>query len=560
MWHADVSGDYASGCSSESRSVTLSVSAGLDVFVALTFRSRRAKPSRSVTYKWRGRDGPVYVEISSIRADQEAILRTFMNVRGMKPALAVIATVLVVLAGKSGNPASAGSITSTLSTGGTTWAHSNGKAVSYKGARPKAQFFRVGLPSGEPTIAITKNGDLFFPSIDVSSNPPNHVEVLKSSDKGKSWKIVSPMIGNANSHPVSLDPYVWVDPDTNRVFNIDLTVACSLMSFTDDEGETWTTNPLACGRPVNDHQTLFGGPPATSTPVGYPSVLYYCWNDVASSSCSKSIDGGLTFSPTGSPSFTGVQPSAAGDGDPPPFCGGLHGHGVVGRDGTVYIPKESCEQPWLGISKDEGLTWETMRVSPKSAGPNILDPSVDTDDKGNIYYAWTGGDRNVYLTTSTDGGVTWSKAAKVNPPGVHESNLATLDASPSGKVAISFMGSENTKWRANCEKKNNCPASGDYAETTWNGYVTTTTNPLADRPLFLSTRVNSPKDPIARGQCGPGRCGLVFDFIDVMIGHDGTPYTTFVDVCIEVCALPTGRGNYGADGVVVRLVGGPSLR
>ncbi|MDQ3953398.1 MAG: glycoside hydrolase, partial [Actinomycetota bacterium] len=408
--------------------------------------------------------------------------------------------------------------------------------------------------------AIAKNGDMFFPSIDVYSSPPNHVEVVRSKNGGKSWEIVSPAIAGANTHPISLDPYVWADRDTNRIFNIDLTVACSLMSFTDDLGETWTTNPLACGRPVNDHHTLFGGPPATSTTVGYPNVLYYCWNDVASSSCSKSLDGGLTWSATGSPAFTGVQPSAGDDGDPPPFCGGLHGHGIVARDGTVYLPKESCRQPWLGISRDEGLTWENVRVSNLDAGDGLLDPSVDVDDRGNVYYAWTGGDRRVYLTTSKDGGKTWRDPVLVSPPGVREVNLATLDASGVGKVAIAYMGSANSPWRHDCREKENCPENAEYARTTWSGYVTTTTDALDDKPVFVSTAVNPAKDPIYRGRCGPGRCGLVFDFIDVVIGPDGDPFATFVDACIAVCTGKNAAANYGADGVVARIVGGPSLK
>jgi hypothetical protein len=481
------------------------------------------------------------------------------RIRGARPALVVAIALLLGLVARGGTPATADSLTAAVTSSDRTVAHSNGKAVAYKG-RQEARFYRIGLPAGEPTIAIARNGDMFFPSIDVYSSPPNHVEVVKSSDKGKTWVNVSPKLaGAANMHPISLDPYVWSDRDTGRIFNIDLTVACSLMSFTDDRGETWTTNPLACGRPVNDHHTLFGGPPATSTTVGYANVLYYCWNDVASSSCSKSIDGGLAWSPTGSPAFTGIQPSA-GDGPTPPFCGGLHGHGVVGRDGTVYLPKESCRQPWLAISRDEGLTWENIRVSNLDAGDGLLDPSVDVDKKGNIYYAWTGGDRRAYLVTSTDGGETWSDATIVSPPGVREVNLATLDAGGVGKVAITYMGSENSPWRHDCREKDTCPENSEYAQTTWNGYVSTTTKALSDRPVFVTTTVNPPKDPIFRGRCGPGRCGLVFDFLDVVIAPDGDPYATFVDACVEVCAAKTSTSPYGAEGAVARIVGGPSLR
>ncbi|MFN2588245.1 MAG: sialidase family protein [Actinomycetota bacterium] len=489
--------------------------------------------------------------------DREVEVSATTRVTGIGAAAAAVAALLALTAVRPGDPATASSISASVGPGGSTVAHSDGKPLPYDG-KQRALFYRVGLPAGEPTIAISRRGDLFFPSIDVASRPPNHVEVLKSSDKGKTWTIVSPKIGPANTHPISLDPYVWRDPITDRIFNIDLTVACSILSFTDDLGETWTSNPLACGRPVNDHQTLFGGPPATTPTVGYRSILYYCWNDVASSSCSKSLDGGLTWSPTGSPAFTGVQPGAGGESRVP-FCGGLHGHGIVGNDGTVYIPKESCLEPWLAISRDEGRTWENVKVSNVSAGDGILDPSVDVDRKGNIYYTWTGGDRRVYFTTSTDGGKTWADATILSPPKVREANLATLDVGGAGKVAIAFMGSENSPWRHNCAKNDSCPSNADYAKTSWNGYVTTTTNALDDKPRFVSTAVNPPRDPIQRGRCGPGRCGLVFDFLDVVIAPDGSPFATFVDACVAVCAGADGASSYGNDGVVVHIVGGPSL-
>ncbi|HVM36216.1 MAG TPA: sialidase family protein [Actinomycetota bacterium] len=474
--------------------------------------------------------------------------------RAIRPAVAVVAAAAVAAAWLV--PAGADK-SRTSSRSGPAVAHrSGGKRVTAGGKRPVAVFQRVGFPAGEPTLAVTKKGDLFFPSIDTSR--ANHVELLRSTDDGESWDVASPALAGVNSHPISLDPYVYADRATSRVFNIDLTVACSILSFTDDGGKTWTTNPLACGRPVNDHQTLFSGPPVSSPTFDYPNVVYYCWNDVASSSCSKSLDGGITFSPTGSPAFTGVQPGSGNDEGQASFCGGLHGHGVVDRRGWVYLPKESCLRPWLAISRDEGRTWENIRVSDIPAGDGLLDPSVDVDGKGNIYYAWTGGDRRVRLTVSRDAGKSWSNPVIADAPGVREANLATLDVGAPGKVAIAYMGSENSPWRYGCD--DDCPRGDDYLSATWNGYVTITTQALEKNPVFLSTRVNPNKDPLMRGTCGPGRCKTVFDFIDTVIAPDGTPYATFVDGCVGVCSKPNGAASVGEDGVVVRLVGGPPLR
>ncbi|MDQ3879362.1 MAG: glycoside hydrolase, partial [Actinomycetota bacterium] len=141
------------------------------------------------------------------------------------------------------------------------------------------------------------------------------IDVVRSTDQGQTWQIVSPKApGGRNAQAVSLDPYLYVDHRTNRVFTIDNTVACLYMSYSDDEGGSWVTNPAMCSHPdVNDHQTIAAGPPATTPKaamVAYPDVLYYCYNDVITTSCAKSLDGGVSWTQTGSPAFPGYNPNS----------------------------------------------------------------------------------------------------------------------------------------------------------------------------------------------------------------------------------------------------------
>ena len=103
------------------------------------------------------------------------------------------------------------------------------------------------------------------------------------------------------------------------------------MSYSDDEGETWTTLTV-CGQ--FDHQSLFGGPPATSTPTGYPHVVYYCaisGGALADSStvtgCSRSRDGGLTFVPTESLPYPPRQ-APPEHAEYNQWCDGAAGHGI----------------------------------------------------------------------------------------------------------------------------------------------------------------------------------------------------------------------------------------
>lgn len=404
------------------------------------------------------------------------------------------------------------------------------------GSRPHAMVSRTGFEAGEPTLGLTSDGTVFY----VSFHDSLRVEVLRSADEGRSWKVVSPKFSDeVNSQLVSFDPYLYLDEATDRVFTIDLTVACSYLSFSDDGGRSWTTNPLACGRPINDHQTLFAGPPITSATRDYPNVVYYCFSDVvATSSCSKSLDGGLTFAPTGAPAFLSYDPEGE-EGET--FCGGLHGHGVVGSDGTVYLPKEHCRRPFLAIGGDEGATWTRVRVSDMPA-VNGHDPSVAVDADGTVYYAWIGRKRLPYLSVSRDGGQKWSRPLMIAAPGVREVNLLSIDVGKPGNVAFSYMGTKDRKH-----------------PKTWDGYLGMTTDALKRDPLFFTAMVNRAADPLKRGACGPGRCGdEVLDFLDVVIGPDGTLWASFVDACDPKCARSGLEG--GNEGIVGRLIEGPRLR
>jgi hypothetical protein len=425
----------------------------------------------------------------------------------------------------------------------------DGKVVSARDL-PIGRTLPVGADAIEPTLGITKKGDVFYTAAGAGLN----VDVFRSTDKGESWKMTSPSLAGVKTHPLTLDPYIYVSEPTGRIFNIDLTVACSYLSFSDDNGESWVHNPLACGRPVNDHQTLFSGPPALTPPNPvYPENVYYCFNDFGTgTSCSKSLDGGVSWVPTGTRPFEGVDAESQ---DATNLCGGFNGHGVVDKNGTIYLPKEYCGQPWLGISHDEGATWERVQVASNTTEFLGSDTSVAVDSKGNLYYAYESAKQMLYLVTSTDGGKTWSKPMMVAAPKVNEVTLPTLDAGDPGKIAIAYMGSTNSpfnKCQPECEDK-------DYAKTTWNGYITSTVDALGKNPTFYSTAINPLSDPLYQGRCDfSNRCSPILDFIDIEISPDGTPYGAFVDACLIACR-GTGAVD-GSAGIVGRAVGGPKLR
>lgn len=422
----------------------------------------------------------------------------------------------------------------------------------YDGELLTLQSVYIGRRAGEPTIGVDPKGNAFMSAY---SGADGHTLVYRSTDGGLTWKSTGPLLpGDVNSPPETLDPYVYVDPKTGRVFNVELYLACSYGSFSDDLGETWTTNPLTCGQPVNDHQTLVAAKPVPPIQTaGYPNVIYYCFNRVSDSACSRSLDGGLTWHPTGSPAFVGYKPGDSYNRfGVPGLCGGLHGHVAADRDGRIFIPREWCGYPYLAMSSDGGATWTRTQVDDQflAAQAHVGEHhSVAVDDAGNVYYVWRDEQQRLpWLAISRDHGATFSEPMLIAPPGVNQSNFVTVTAGQEGKIAIQFVGTTSADLEA--------------ANRPWNSYMLVSTNALDGQPVFVSTTANPVDDPVHRGNC-TGRCGGMLDYLDILVSPvDGRFWAAVVDTCTSAqCRGPAGKATQSTDaqGIAVRQVGGPVL-
>ena len=445
----------------------------------------------------------------------------------------------------------------------------------------KVSFNYVGRRAAEPTIGVNKNNVAFFAAstfdFPTSTFPARLARtlVMRSKDKGTTWQAVSPDLlaslpedeVSSTFPPFSLDPYVHVDSvglnpatKTGRVFSVDLNLVCGANAiFSDDEGANWMASPIfGCGAsPVNDHQTVLTAPPPPSPPpgfstVGYPSVVYFCFNRVADSSCTRSRNGGVTWEPTGSPAFTGSDPNAGS------VCGGLTGQLAADSKGRIFLPKGHCGLPWVAISADAGTNWTRVKITPNTPmADHEVSLAVDTAD--NIYAVWQDGTfRLPFLSVSKDRGLTWSTPIMMGPPGVHEVNFPTITAGDPGRIALLFPGSE----------------SQDFSDPTrpWNIYIVVSVNALDANPTFTWTIANDKSDPVHRGDCGPGRCdaqdgGSMFDFLDIQVSPaDGAFWGTASDTCVpdpdpaKNCVTnPAAQKLRPGQGVAIRQVKGPSL-
>ncbi|MDX6220248.1 MAG: hypothetical protein QOJ48_1929 [Frankiales bacterium] len=456
------------------------------------------------------------------------------------------------------------------------------KALAYKGTKLVLAQAYIGRKAAEPTLGVDKKGDVYTVAAAFDAlpgNPPKNEPrtfVMRSTDGGRTFKDDSPQVSGVRTQNVSTDPYVYVEPTSGRVFDIDLQgVNGAHLSYSDDGGKTWTDSLLTTAG-VNDHQTLVAGPLPEGgglLPLSDPKfqkVLYYCTNGIAYGSCARSYDGGRTFTQANQTGYQAINPGYLATFDldhNEGICGSLHGHAVTDYRGRLFIPRGYCQIPMIGISEDAGTTFTDVQVAKVLMSGQQA--SVAVDKLGNVYYVFQDAEHNQpYLVVSRDHGRHWGTPIMIAPPGVNETNFPTIDVGDPGRIAITFPGSTSTL---------------GHKDTTrpWNSYVVVSTNALSTDPLFLSNIANPKNDPVARGDCS-NRCGRMYDFLDIVSAPDdqGRVYATAVDTCTSLLSCSSKRvpGNYDSNdvvqeetahdygasadmqGVIIREVSGPALR
>lgn len=377
----------------------------------------------------------------------------------------------------------------------------------------------TGNTTESATISVAPSGTVFYAPVLAHGIPAALADpslVARSRDLGASWEPRDPGLP---AH-FSLVPWMHVDPGTSRLWlATPLPTLCGAdISWSDDEGEHWQTNPSA-GCPGEGALKVLEGPApaAGAQPVGYPHVVYYCANlqDGSPQSvlyCYKSLDGGASFT------FVGSFPDPI---PPPPACGTTLREaraGVVGPDGVLYFPMNRCDSLGIAISRDEGASWEILPVAVTEIGDIYID-SIAVDTQGNLYIAWMQPDRLPYLTMSRDHGQTWSTPLMVAAPGVQEVRRIAITAGAPGHIAIAYPGSTD---------------GGAH----FDGYITESRNALDPQPVFWSASINDPAQPLI-DLADPETFGDRLFFGTAAIAPDGTAWAGFH--CAKTAACPNAR-------------------
>jgi hypothetical protein len=177
------------------------------------------------------------------------------------------------------------------------------------------------------------------------------------------------------------------------------------------------------------------------------------------------------------------------------------------------------------------------------------------------------------MSRSTDSGQSWEQSStRISPIEVISTAFPQIDAGDPGRIAITYLGSENGSELMQPDLDGN-PWDGNahYANSnvSYYLYVTYSLNALDENPVFHTVRASA--DPVQVGSIclNSGDCRDIggsnrnlLDFNDLHIDQEGRVYIAFADGCFGDCATkenPQPEDSRSRRGVMCFLASGPSL-
>lgn len=384
----------------------------------------------------------------------------------------------------------------------------------------------------EPNVGVTSSGTIFVTTYD---------QVRRSRDHGATWEEVfdftTPQYPKTVDVFATSDPMLWVDPVTDRVYanHMHPGLICTYMAWSDDEGDTWTERPFACGAiPGIDHQKVMTAPPAMGLPMpAYPNVLYICNNKrfdtmiqtgvSMGTSCMMSYDGGMTY-PVETEAYVTDE-----------VCSNVNGHPAAYPDGTVVfimgaLGGEDCERPATAVlSETNGLTW-----TPRQCAPDVQNKEIDADvtvtPDGTAYALIRDETHKMRLLRTTDKFVSCD-VFDVSPPDNTLNVFAGITSGDDGRIAMVYLGTKDPQ-------QPGATPSNATGGTRWHAFVTTSFDAASENPTFVTQQVTPHEDPVQVGCVWLGGggggyeiCRNLRDFIDMTVDPDGRWVAAITDGC-----------------------------
>jgi hypothetical protein len=470
--------------------------------------------------------------------------------------------------------------------------------------------YKVGFNGGEPSIGYDNVHDVAIFGAGLS------MEKLSWDDSQDPPVYTNTAVPKPKTDVTTLDAITTVDPASGRLFNSQLAGACSLMSYSDDGGATWTPSQGCGENTILDHQSVGVGPlhaPLDASPVSKIAV-YYCAQNGFNGACAVSLDGGRTFGPgryayntpvnaVDDPSRTIVAEGGA--------CSALHGHLKVGPDGTAYLPVKGCGgspsiengtntefvggRPAMSVTADNGLTWnvkvvpggnipvdpsnpdsQTNPVSNPDESDSNLSISTPTTEHpaGVLYYTWENGtnpsdivntDRRQAMVTTYDPvankwGTTVDLSSNVVDPhtGKKLKNVMfpVVVAGDADRAVVAFLATSQLG-----DTQTNAFTKASAQDEVWDMYVAST----FDGGQTWSTVDATPNDPVQIGCIDMQGTAIppssrkdvcsqrnLLDFNDITVDKQGRAIVAYSDGCENTC--PVAQPGTRSSGSVDKVV------
>lgn len=422
-----------------------------------------------------------------------------------------------------------------------------------------------GLTASEPTIGIPWNTDhVFFNTLERRINP---MDPLTSSVASKVYRVTFDDVGTPTwtdvtppyQVPTNLDPMLVADEDTGRIWAGGLHGGCSVMMYSDDDGESWLSTGNMCSGADFDHQSLGSGP--SKSPLAgkaYPHAAYYCGQG-GTISCATSYDGGVSWTPF-------VQEQTA--------CGGFHGHIRVSRiSAMMAVPVADCGGDLGMLTTLDGVVYTAKTIPDSEEWTNGFDPSLQFGrQQGWLWYGMAS-ENGIHISLSKDDGATWESLGGSNSldigqfhdPPIVAGSFANIQVGDDDRVAFTFLGIEggpgadleflNSNQIYQCDKRQDELVWNYYAAFTFDAGATWNVSKLTQDPVQVGGLFDAVVD-------GSSNCRNLLDFNDMDIDSKGRVYIGWADGCVRECAetsKPETDGWRAKEARILRQISGKGL-
>lgn len=344
-----------------------------------------------------------------------------------------------------------------------------------------------------------------------------------SRNNGGQWKFVEP----AGVTWVAQDDQIYVDRTTGRLFYYALSVNPAPQSgnvalqdqipageahlaTSGNDGRSWYETSLPGYVESENPRFMTGRAPAGQPqPANYPNVAYWCGNTMMftyiARLCYRSLDAGLTWQQRSILFSRGVPQHSECGSNQEEFEALDGNYPQAAPDGSLYVMVSCGGTTYLARSNDEAASFPILK---DAHGQPLQIPAANElriDPEWN-FYAFSLSNDKLFLRTSSNRGLSWSKPLDITAPGA--SNIAQwfVAIRGAGQISVSYLAQR----------------------TGQNGLfpmLTASHNALASDPTFYSAALSTTAIDAQPGMTAKD------DFIGADVGRDGTPWGSYYADC-----------------------------